>query len=88
MRMLVDRFRKIVRHRRWIQRLETILALLLIVLAFLAVVQQRRGPKMRAVQCKLPRLPEVYGMPITDTSVFRIRSSGPFANEFRLATYK
>ena len=46
MRTLVDRFRKIVRHRRWIQRPGTILALLLIVLAFLAMVQQRRGPKM------------------------------------------
>ena len=72
MRTLVDRFRKIVRHRRWIQRLGIILALLLFLLAFLAMVQQRTGPKMRPNT--LPRLPEVYRMPITDTSVFRIQS--------------
>ena len=36
MRTLVDGFRKIVHHRRWIQRLGIVLALLLIVLAFLA----------------------------------------------------
>ena len=36
--MLVDRIRKIVRRRRWIQRPSIILALLLIVLAFLARV--------------------------------------------------
>ena len=41
MQTLVDRFRKIVRHCRWIQRLGIILALLLIVLAFLAIAQQR-----------------------------------------------
>ena len=40
MRTLVDHFRKTVHHRRWIQRLGIILALLLIVLAFLARVQQ------------------------------------------------
>ena len=43
MQTLVDGFRKIVRYHRWIQRLGIILALLLIVLAFLAMVQQRRG---------------------------------------------
>ena len=47
MRMLVDRFPKNVRHRRWIQRPDIILALLLIVLAFFVMVQQRRAPKMR-----------------------------------------
>ena len=34
MQTLVDHFRKTVRHRRWIQKLGAILALLLIVLAF------------------------------------------------------
>ena len=58
MRTLVDGFRKIVCHHRWIQRPGVIVALLLIVLAFLAMVQQRRGPKM--FNRALPRLPEVY----------------------------
>ena len=73
MRTLVDRFRKSVRHRRYIQRLGIILALLLIVLAFLAKVQQRRGPKVRPHT--LPRVPEAYRMP-----PYRIylRSGGPF----------
>ena len=35
------------RHRCWIQRLNTIVALLRIVLAFLVSVKQRRGPKRR-----------------------------------------
>ena len=39
MRTLVDSFHKIVRHHRWIQRPSIILALLLIVLAFLTMVQ-------------------------------------------------
>ena len=46
MQMLVYRFRKIVRQRRWIQRPGIILALLLTALSFLAMVQQQRGPKM------------------------------------------
>ena len=58
----------------------TILALLLI------SVKQRGGPKMRLHHVQqpgpagytLPRLPEVYRMPITDTSVFQTRGSGPF----------
>ena len=70
MRTLVDRYRKIVRHCRWIQRPGIILALLLIVLAFLGIVQQRRGPKMQPHT--LPPLPEVTECPVTDTSVFRI----------------
>ena len=70
MRTLVDRFRKNVRRRRWIQKTGHNLALLLIVLAFLTMVQQRRGPKMRPrrvqrAQHTLPRSPEVYRMPIT-----------------------
>ena len=65
MRMFIDRFRKIVRHRRWIQGPCIILALLLIVLAFLAIVQQRRGPKMRPHRAQQPEhtfplLLEVY----------------------------
>ena len=47
MRTLVSRFRKIVRHYCWSQRLGIILALLLIVLAFLDIVKQWRGPKVR-----------------------------------------
>ena len=69
-----DSDRKVVRHRRWIQRPGIILALLLTVRALLAMVQ--RGPKMRSQT--LPRLPEVYRMSIMDTSVFQIRSGGPF----------
>ena len=38
MRMFIDHFLKIVHHHCWIQRLGIILALLLIVLAFLAMV--------------------------------------------------
>ena len=63
--MLVDAFRKIVRHHWWIQRPGIILALLLIVPAFLALVQQQRGLKRRPHHVQqpeytLPRLPEVY----------------------------
>ena len=58
MRMLVDGFRMIVRHHRWIQRQGIVLALLLIVLAFFAMVQQQRGPKTRPY--RIQRLPEVY----------------------------
>ena len=68
------------RHRCWIQRPSTIVASLRIVLAFLVSVNQQRGPKMRPHRAfnnhRLPRLPEVYRMPITDTSVFRTRSDG------------
>ena len=83
-RTLVDGFRKVVRHHRWIQRPGIILALLLILLAFLAKVQQRRGPKMRPHRVRqpehtLPRLPEVYRMPITGfLRIFRICSGRPF----------
>ena len=35
------------RHRCWIQRSSTIVALLRIVLAFLVTIKQRRGPKMQ-----------------------------------------
>ena len=63
MQTLVDSFHKIVRHHRWIQRRGIVLALLLIMLAFLAMVQKRRDLKMRphCVQqpdYTLPRLPE------------------------------
>ena len=50
------------RHRCWIQRPSTIVALLRIVLAFLFSVKQRRGPKMRPHRVndhRSPRLPEV-----------------------------
>ena len=43
---LVKGFCKTVHHLHWIQRPGIIVALLLIVLAFLAMVQQRRGLKM------------------------------------------
>ena len=43
MRTLVDGFHKIVRHHHWIQKPSIVLALLLIVLSFLAMVQQQRG---------------------------------------------
>ena len=51
------------RHRRWIQWPSAVLALL----------KQRRCPKTRARLMTLPRLPEVYRMPINyikDTSIF------------------
>ena len=59
-------------HHRWIQRPGIILAVPLIALAFLAMVQKRRGPKMLVQQPghTLPRLPEVCRMLITDTSVY------------------
>ena len=64
MRMLVDGFRKIVRYHRWIQRPGIIVALLLIVLAFLAMVQQRTGEVQKfaliVFNKTLLRLPEVY----------------------------
>ena len=64
-------------HHRWIQKLGIILALLLIMLAFPATVQQQRGLKMRPHRVQqpehtLPRLPEVYRMPIMDTSVYAV----------------
>ena len=74
MQTLVDGFRKIVRYHRWIQRLGIILALLLIVLAFLAMVQQRRGSKMQCHHVQQPKhitmstgsIPNAH----TDTSVY------------------
>ena len=58
-------------------------------LAFLAIVQQRRDPKMQPHRVQqpeltLPCLPEVYRMPITNISLFQIRSGGPF--HFRSCT--
>ena len=46
--MFVDRFRKIVRQHRWIQRPGIILALLLTALAFLTMVQQQRSKNVMA----------------------------------------
>ena len=62
---LVDPFHKIVHHHHWIEGPCIILALLLIMLAFLTMVQHRRGLKVwlhGAQQPKhtLPRLLEVY----------------------------
>ena len=71
-------------------------ALLLIVLAFLAMLQQRRGPKMRPHRVeqpehKLPRLPEVYRMPITvpphSGYAAVVLSTVPSKENFRLAVY-
>ena len=78
MRTLVDGFRKIVRHRRWIQGPGIVLALLLIVLAFLAWYGNGEVRKCDLIVFNspirahtLPRLLEVYRMPIlTDTSVY------------------
>ena len=78
--MLVDCFHKILRHRRWIQTPGIILTLLLIMLAFLTIVQQRRDPKMQPRRVQQARahittltrsIPNAY-------NIFRIRSSGPF----------
>ena len=47
--------------------------------ASLVCVKQRRGPKCDLIAFnnhRIPRLPEVHQMPITDTSVFRARSGG------------
>ena len=46
MRTLVDRIGKILRHRSWSQKPGITLVLLLIMLTFLTMVEQRRGPKM------------------------------------------
>ena len=78
MRTLVNHFRKIVRHHRWIQRPGIMLALLLKVLAFLAMVQQRRGPKMQGSSTHYLPTGSNLPVPITDTSVFRIRNGAPF----------
>ena len=74
MRIFVDGFCKIVYQHHWIQRPGIILPLLLIVLAFLAMVQQWTVPKMRPhhvhrTQCVVvngtnsPALPVVSGVP-------------------------
>ena len=64
------------RHRCWIQRPSTIVALLRIVLAFLVSVKQRRGPKMPVQQSQITTPTGSNRMPITDTSVFRTGSGG------------
>ena len=53
-------FCKIVCHHRWPDSI--ILALLLIVLAFFSMIQQRRGPKMRPHRVQQPEhtLPHLY----------------------------
>ena len=65
-------------HRCWIQRPSTIVALLRILLAFLVNVKQQRGRKMRPhcvqqsqITTPTGSIPEVYRMPIMDTSVFQ-----------------
>ena len=81
MRTLVDRFRTIVRHLRWIQRPGIMLALLLIVLAFLATAQQRiKGLTSHYHRFTMPTgsIPNAHN----EVSLFRI-----VANEnLRLAT--
>ena len=64
MRTLVDGFCKIVRHRRWIQRLGIVLALLLIVLAFLAMhgtaTERYSNGEVQKCDLILPRLYRKY----------------------------
>ena len=48
------------RHRRWIQRSSTIVALLRIELAVLVSVKQRRGPKYDLIAFNNHRLPRKY----------------------------
>ena len=81
MRTLVDHFRKIACHHCRIQRLGIILALLLIVLAFLATIQQSNREvrtcdlyHAQEPEHTLPRLLEVYRTLITEPS---IPSGGP-----------
>ena len=87
----VDCFCKIVGHLHWIQRPDIILALLLIVLAFLASVQQRRGLKMwlHRVQQPTAHITTPTGsIPHADTSVFRTCSGGPFHSTGKWCCYK
>ena len=65
MRALVYNIYKIVHHLQWIQRPGIILTLLLIVLTFVIIVQQWKGPKTQSFYAQqpeytLPRLPEVH----------------------------
>ena len=85
MRMLVDSFHKIVRHHRWIQRLGVLLALLLMMLAFLAMVQHWRGPKMWSHRVQQPEhihchgsIPNAHNQYICIFRIFRIHSSRLF----------
>ena len=86
---LVYYFRKIVHHIRWIQRPGNILALSLIVLTFLNLVRQWKGPKMWP--CRAPSLSTHYhayqkctGSPwSTNTFMLWTHSSGPNSVRFR-----
>ena len=85
MRTLVDSFHKIVRHHCWIQRLGVLLALLLIMLAFLAMVQQWRGPKMWSHRVQQAEhihyhgsIPNAHNQYIRIFRIFRIHSSRLF----------
>ena len=70
---------KIVHHHRWIQRPGILLALLLIMLAFLAMVQQSRGPKMRRrVQQAQAHITMPTGSIPNAHNVFWIRSGSSF----------
>ena len=65
MRALVYNIYKIVHHLQWIQRPGIILTLLLIVLTFVIIVQQWKGPKTQSFYAQQPeytlsRLPEVH----------------------------
>ena len=85
MRTLVDSFHKIVRHHCWIQRLGVLLALLLIMLAFLAMVQQWRGLKMWSHHVQQPEhihyhgsIPSAHNQYIRIFRIYRIHSSRLF----------
>ena len=70
---------KIVRHHRWIQIPGILLALLLIMLAFLTMVQQCRGPKMRRrVQQAQAHITTPTGSIPNAHNVFRIHSGSSF----------
>ena len=75
----VDCFRKILHHRHWIQRPGIRLVLLLIMLAFLTMVQERRGLKMR------PHLVQHIVMP---TGSISYAHNGYFAFQIYSSTRK
>ena len=75
-------FRKIVCYLHLIQRLGIMLALLLIVLAFFAIVQQRSSLKIwlhHAQQSEHTFTTPTRSKPILDTSIIRTCSGGPYS---------
>ena len=85
---LIYCFHKIVRHLLWIQRPGIILAMLFIVLMFLNITRQWKGPKVRPLRAQqpenpLPHLQYTRSLWNTNTSIFRTHRSVPSGVRFR-----